>query len=65
MPVEIDASLTEVADGCLAYVQGSGRWGWSNAGLVVGDGSSLLVDTLFDLRLTRCMLDRFEHHGRT
>jgi cyclase len=62
MPVEIDASLTEVADGCLAYVQGSGRWGWSNAGLVVGDGSSLLVDTLFDLRLTRCMLDRFEQH---
>ena len=32
-------------------------WGWSNAGLVVGDGASLLVDTLFDLRLTREMLD--------
>lgn len=62
MPVEIDASLTEVADGCFAYVQGSGGWGWSNAGLVVGDGSSLLVDTLFDLRLTRRMLDRLEQH---
>jgi cyclase len=59
---ERDASLTEVADGCLAYIQGSGGWGWSNAGLVVGDGSSLLVDTLFDLRLTRRMLDRLEQH---
>jgi glyoxylase-like metal-dependent hydrolase (beta-lactamase superfamily II) len=61
---ERDASLTEVADGCLAYVQGTGGWGWSNAGLVVGDGSSLLVDTLFDLQLTRRMLDRLEDHTR-
>jgi glyoxylase-like metal-dependent hydrolase (beta-lactamase superfamily II) len=33
-----------------------GGFGWSNAGLVVGDGASLLVDTLFDLPLTREML---------
>ena len=35
------------------------RWklGLSNAGLVAGDGASLLVDTLFDLKLTRQMLD--------
>jgi cyclase len=46
-----------VADGCHAYLQPDGSWGWSNAGLVVGDGRSLLVDTLFDLRLTRTMLD--------
>lgn len=46
-----------VADGCHAWLQGTGGWGWSNAGLVVGDGTSLLVDTLFDLRLTRAMLD--------
>ncbi|MEO6569925.1 MAG: MBL fold metallo-hydrolase, partial [Ilumatobacteraceae bacterium] len=50
-------TLTEVGDGCHAYFQGSGGWGWSNAGLVVGDGVSLLVDTLFDLRITRSMLD--------
>jgi len=31
--------------------------GFSNAGLVVGDGASLLVDTLFDLRLTGDLLD--------
>jgi cyclase len=49
--------LQEVADGCHAYLQGDGGWGWSNAGLVVGDGVSLLVDTLFDLRLTQTMLD--------
>lgn len=47
----------ELGDGCLAYLQPDGGWGWSNAGLVVGDGASLLVDTLFDLRLTARMLD--------
>jgi glyoxylase-like metal-dependent hydrolase (beta-lactamase superfamily II) len=57
-----DATLTEVADGCLAYVQGAGGWGWSNAGLVIGEGTSLLVDTLFDLHLTRRMLDRLTEH---
>jgi glyoxylase-like metal-dependent hydrolase (beta-lactamase superfamily II) len=48
--------LHEVADGCFAYLQPDGGWGWSNAGLVAGDGTSLLVDTLFDLRLTAEML---------
>jgi cyclase len=38
-------------------MQPDGGWGWSNAGLVVGDGASLLVDTLFDLRLTAEMLE--------
>lgn len=49
--------LHQVADGVHAYLQPDGGWGWSNAGLVVGDGTSLLVDTLFDLRLTQKMLD--------
>ena len=49
--------LHEVADGIHAYLQPDGGWGWSNAGLIVGDGTSLLVDTLFDLRLTQNMLD--------
>jgi hypothetical protein len=49
--------LQEVADGCHAYLQADGSWGWSNAGLIVGDGVSLLVDTLFDLKLTQKMLD--------
>ena len=49
--------LHEVADGVWAYLQPDGGWGWSNAGLVTGDHASLLVDTLFDLRLTGEMLD--------
>src|SRR3954451_22104849 len=48
--------LHELGDGCYAYLQPDGGWGWSNAGLVVGDGTSLLVDTLFDLKLTGEML---------
>lgn len=53
-----EPSLSEVGDGILAYVQPDGSWGWSNAGLVTGNETSLLVDTLFDLRLTRKMLDQ-------
>ena len=49
--------LHELGDGCFAYLQPDGGWGWSNAGLVVGDGRSVLVDTLFDLDLTAAMLD--------
>ena len=60
----VETTLTEVADGCLAYLQGDGGWGWSNAGLVIGDGVSLLVDTLFDLKLTQRMLDAMGDHTR-
>jgi glyoxylase-like metal-dependent hydrolase (beta-lactamase superfamily II) len=52
--------LHDLGDGCFAYLQPDGGWGWSNAGLIVGDGSSLLVDTLFDLRLTAEMLAAME-----
>ncbi len=52
-----EKGLVEVADGVHAYLQPDGGWGWSNAGLVAGDEGSLLVDTLFDLRLTQEMLD--------
>jgi cyclase len=48
--------LQEVAEGVFAYLQPDGGWGWSNAGLVVGETDSLLVDTLFDLKLTAEML---------
>jgi cyclase len=52
--------LHEVADSVWAYLQPDGSWGYSNAGLVAGGGTSLLVDTLFDLQLTRQMLDAME-----
>ncbi len=48
--------LQDLGNGCYAYLQPDGSWGWSNAGLVVDSGQSLLVDTLFDLKLTREML---------
>ena len=59
VPDEIpyETGLHEVADGVHAYLQPDGGWGWSNAGLLATDDGSLLVDTLFDLALTRRMLD--------
>ena len=48
--------LTDLGAGVHAWLQPSGGWGLANAGLVVGDGASLLVDTLFDLRHTARML---------
>jgi cyclase len=49
--------LHEVGDGVWAWLQPDGGWGWSNAGLVADGDATLLVDTLFDLRLTAEMLD--------
>ena len=48
--------LHQVADKVWAWTLPDGGYGWSNAGLVAGDGAALLVDTLFDLPLTREML---------
>ena len=60
-----ELGVHELGDGCHAYLQPDGGWGWSNAGLVVGDGQSLLVDTLFDLRTTQRMLDAMVPLTRT
>ena len=49
--------LHELSGGCHAWLEPDGSWGWSNAGLIVGRGESLLVDTLFDVPMTRAMLD--------
>ena len=57
-----ELGLHEVGNNLHAYLQPDGGWGWSNAGLIVGDGVSLLVDTLFDLRLTAAMLDTMAPH---
>ena len=62
MTSDFSLGLHELGDQCFAYLQPDGSWGWSNAGLVVGDGQSLLVDTLFDLNLTRTMLDAMAAH---
>jgi cyclase len=52
--------LHELGDGLYAYLQPDGGWGWSNAGLITAEETSLLVDTLFDLNLTRDMLTTME-----
>ena len=60
MKIAYERGLHELGDGLFAYLQPDGGWGWSNAGLVTAQGTSLLVDTLFDLNLTRDMLDAMQ-----
>ena len=46
----------ELGNGAYAYLQPDGSWGWNNAGLILDGEASLLVDTLFDEKLTARML---------
>jgi glyoxylase-like metal-dependent hydrolase (beta-lactamase superfamily II) len=48
--------LHEIADGCWAWVQPDGQSD-NNAGIVVGRGASVVVDTTYELRGTRDMLE--------
>ena len=48
--------LRELGNGAYAWIAPGGGWGWSNAGLIADADQSLLVDTLYDLALTRDML---------
>ncbi len=48
--------LHDLGTGGYAWVQPDGGWGWSNAGLIASQGETLLVDTLFDVKLTAGML---------
>lgn len=48
--------MQDLGNGCYAYLQPDGSWGWSNAGLIVDGDATLMVDTLFDLKLTAEML---------
>lgn len=57
MKIAYTKGLHELGDGLFTYLQPDGGWGWSNAGLVTAAGTSLLIDTLYDLPLTRAMLD--------
>jgi cyclase len=54
--VEFSKGLHNLGNGHFAYLQPSGTWGYNNAGLVIDGDQSLLVDTLFDERLTAEML---------
>ncbi|GAA2879349.1 MBL fold metallo-hydrolase [Actinoplanes cyaneus] len=54
---ELEASLTEVADGVYAYVQPPGGWCVSNAGVVAGPDGALVIDTLATERRARRLRD--------
>ena len=54
---EYTKGLKDIGNGLYAWLQPDGGWGWSNAGLIRDGEASLLVDTLFDMALTRDMLD--------
>jgi len=54
---EYTKGLHDLGNGCYAWLLPDGTWGWSNAGLITDGDATLLVDTLFDLKLTREMLD--------
>ncbi len=48
--------LVQVGERTYAFLQPDGSWGWSNAGVVIGDNEAVLIDTFFDLNLTRELL---------
>lgn len=51
-----ERGVQDLGDGTFAYLQPDGSWGWNNAGLIIDGEASLLVDTLFDEKLTETML---------
>jgi glyoxylase-like metal-dependent hydrolase (beta-lactamase superfamily II) len=55
--VDYSRGLVQVGERTYAFLQPDGGWGWSNAGLVVGNNEAVLIDTFFDLAKTRELLD--------
>lgn len=49
--------LVKLSERSYGYMQKDEGLGWSNAGVIVGADEAILIDTLFDLPLTRKMLD--------
>jgi glyoxylase-like metal-dependent hydrolase (beta-lactamase superfamily II) len=55
--VSYERGLKRIGDRTYAFLQPDGGWGWSNAGLVVGDNEAVLIDTFMDLPKTQELLD--------
>jgi len=53
VPKRWQKGMVEVAEGVFAYLSGSGATGLANAGLVVGDGEALAIDSLMVPSLSR------------
>lgn len=64
-PARYRGGLQELRNGITGWLQPNGGWGESNAGLVAGHRESLLVDTLWDLQLSRRMLSALSGHLKT
>ncbi|HEX7244163.1 MAG TPA: MBL fold metallo-hydrolase [Solirubrobacterales bacterium] len=56
-PARFERGFQRVGEETWAWLQPNGALGESNAGLIASGGHALLVDTLWDLALTRRMLD--------
>jgi len=56
--------LVRLSERCYGYMQKDEGLGWSNSGMIAGHDSALLIDTLFDLPLTRKMLAEIEDKVR-
>ena len=49
--------LCDLGNSIYCYLQPDGGWGWSNTGFIKDGEESLIIDTLFDERLTYEMLE--------
>ncbi|MFJ8749962.1 MBL fold metallo-hydrolase [Streptomyces sp. NPDC102441] len=53
--------LTDLGDGCYAFTQAPGCWGFANSGIIVGDGGgALVVDTQNDMPMARALRDAID-----
>ncbi len=57
--------LYALADDTYAWMVPNGSWGEANAGLIVGNGESLLIDTLWDVPKTQTMLNAMAPYHQT
>ncbi len=55
--MDYQRGLVQVGERTYAFLQPDGGWGWSNAGLIVGNEEAVLIDTFFDLAKTKELLD--------
>ena len=54
----------QVGEKAYAYIQASGAWGISNAGLILGEDRALVVDALFTPSMTRAFVQHIEETTR-
>lgn len=57
-----EGGVHPVADGSVAYLQPNGGLGEANVGVVLGDDSTLIIDTCWDHKQARRMLDAIGPH---